>query len=162
MAFALEALGDGHHARALHCRVKLPKHSRDAGTHRHVFHFAPLRCSRYHLWDALCRLSAGETLLRSSVKILISRTGRDCPLLGLSAGVFWSAHHLREPCCSILSRVHRRGRRAQELVSRVDYDGAVTSGVVIAASFAVLAFNGWREQRQAVKAAEKQGTLEAP
>ena len=54
------------------------------------------------------------------------------------------------------------GRRAQELVSSVDYDGAVTSGVVIAASFAVLAFNGWREQRQAVKAAEKQGTLEAP
>lgn len=54
------------------------------------------------------------------------------------------------------------GRRAQELVSHVDYDGAVTSGVVIAASFAVLAFNGWREQRQAVKAAEKQGTLEAP
>lgn len=54
------------------------------------------------------------------------------------------------------------GRRAQELVSQVDYEGAITSGVVIAASFAVLAFNGWRQQRQAVEAAEKQQTLEAP
>jgi hypothetical protein len=54
------------------------------------------------------------------------------------------------------------GERAQELVSRVDYDGAVTSGVVIASSFGVLAFNGWRQQREAAKAAENQRTLEAP
>ena len=54
------------------------------------------------------------------------------------------------------------GRRAQELVSQVDYDGAVTSGVVIAASFGVLAFNGWREQRQAIRAAETKEKLETP
>lgn len=54
------------------------------------------------------------------------------------------------------------GDRAQELVSRVNYDGAVTSGLVIGASFAILGFNHWKEQRAAQKDTEKNKALEAP
>jgi hypothetical protein len=39
------------------------------------------------------------------------------------------------------------GRRAQELVSQVDVSGAMTSGAVILASFGILGFERWREER---------------
>jgi hypothetical protein len=62
------------------------------------------------------------------------------------------------------------GRRAQELVSQVDTDGALTSGIVIAASFALLGFNRWREERAALIAVQQEanaaqdnkGAIEAP
>lgn len=45
------------------------------------------------------------------------------------------------------------GSRAKELVRTLDYDGAVTAGGVIVASFAVLGINSYRHHRRAVKAA---------
>jgi hypothetical protein len=54
------------------------------------------------------------------------------------------------------------GRRAQELISQVGYDGAVTSGGVIAASFGLLAFNRWREQRAQQVSVQEEKSLGAP
>lgn len=39
------------------------------------------------------------------------------------------------------------GQRAQELVSQVDSSGALTAGATILASFGVLGFQRWREER---------------
>ena len=41
------------------------------------------------------------------------------------------------------------GDRAKEIVSQVDYDGALTAGGVIVACAGVLAFNTYREHRRA-------------
>lgn len=54
------------------------------------------------------------------------------------------------------------GDRAQELVSRVDYNGAVSSGLVIAASVGVLGFTRWKEQRAISKTTENTTSPEAP
>lgn len=52
------------------------------------------------------------------------------------------------------------GDRAQELVSQVDRDGAMTSAVVIAASFGLLGVNRILEHRSALKEAENKKQLE--
>lgn len=39
------------------------------------------------------------------------------------------------------------GTRAKEIVSQVDYGGAMTAGICIAGSFGLLAFNKFREQK---------------
>ena len=52
------------------------------------------------------------------------------------------------------------GTRAQELVSRVDQDGAITSAVVIAGSFGLLGVNRVLEHRTALKEAERRKALE--
>jgi hypothetical protein len=52
------------------------------------------------------------------------------------------------------------GARAQELVSQVDQDGAITSTVVIAASFGLLGVNRILEHRAALKEAERRKALE--
>lgn len=52
------------------------------------------------------------------------------------------------------------GRRAKEIVSQVDYDGAITAGVCIAGSVAVLAFNKFREQKALKLETEKPTELE--
>jgi hypothetical protein len=54
------------------------------------------------------------------------------------------------------------GRRAQELVSRVDQDGAVTSAVVIAGSFALLGITQLLDHRAALRAAETERRSETP
>ncbi len=54
------------------------------------------------------------------------------------------------------------GNRAQELVSRVDSDGAISSALVIAASFGVLGFTRWKQQRAIPKNPENTKSLEAP
>lgn len=53
------------------------------------------------------------------------------------------------------------GRRAKEIASQVDYDGAVTAGVCILGSFGVLAFNKFREQKALKAESEKSKELEA-
>lgn len=52
------------------------------------------------------------------------------------------------------------GARAKEIVSQVDYDGATTAGITIAGSFAVLAFNKYRERKTALKELESQNEME--
>jgi len=59
------------------------------------------------------------------------------------------------------------GRRAQELVSQVDSSGAFTAGVTILASFGLLGFERWREERRVLIADRQaiqnnQDTLEPP
>lgn len=54
------------------------------------------------------------------------------------------------------------GKRAQELVSQVDHDGAITSAVVIAGSFALLGVTRVLEHRTALKEAESKKHLETP
>jgi hypothetical protein len=59
------------------------------------------------------------------------------------------------------------GQRAQELVSQVDRSGAFTAGITILASFGLLGFERWREERR-VLIADRQtiqnnhDTLEPP
>ena len=52
------------------------------------------------------------------------------------------------------------GARAKEIVSQVDYDGATTAGIAIAGSFAVLAFNNYRERKTALKELEAKNEME--
>jgi hypothetical protein len=52
------------------------------------------------------------------------------------------------------------GERVQELVSRVDQDGAITSLVVIAGSFALLGINRLLDHRSALKEVETKKQLE--
>lgn len=52
------------------------------------------------------------------------------------------------------------GSRAKEIVSGVDYDGAMTAGICIAGSFGVLAFNKFREQKALKTASTKSNELE--
>jgi len=59
------------------------------------------------------------------------------------------------------------GKRAQELVSQVDSSGALTAGATILASFGVLGFQRWREERKVAisvrqDTASNQNTLEPP
>lgn len=54
------------------------------------------------------------------------------------------------------------GDRAQELVSQVDRDGAVTSALVIAGSFALLGLTRVWEHRKALKEADHKKQLETP
>ena len=53
------------------------------------------------------------------------------------------------------------GDRAKEIVSQVDYDGATTAGITIAGSFAVLAFNNYRERKAALKELESKNEMDA-
>lgn len=52
------------------------------------------------------------------------------------------------------------GRRAQELISQVDQDGAITSAVVIAGSFGILAVIRFIDHRAALKEAQQNKQLE--
>ena len=52
------------------------------------------------------------------------------------------------------------GRRAKEIASGVDYDGAVTAGICILGSFAVLEFNKFREQKALKVESKKSKELE--
>ena len=52
------------------------------------------------------------------------------------------------------------GDRAKELVSRVDQDGAITSVIIIAGSFALLGFTRFLEHKSASKDAQKHKSLE--
>jgi len=52
------------------------------------------------------------------------------------------------------------GSRAKEIVSQVDYDGAMTAGICIAGSFGVLAFNKFREQKALQTESENTKKLE--
>jgi hypothetical protein len=54
------------------------------------------------------------------------------------------------------------GARAQELISQVDQDGAVTSAVVIVGSFGLLAVTRFIDHRASVKQAEQNRQLETP
>ena len=59
------------------------------------------------------------------------------------------------------------GRRAQELVSQVDANGAFTAGATILASFGLLGFQRWREERSVLITVRQaiqnpQDTLEPP
>lgn len=52
------------------------------------------------------------------------------------------------------------GDRAKELISHVDQDGAITSGIVIAGSFALLGLTRILEHRRSLKDAQKHKSLE--
>lgn len=52
------------------------------------------------------------------------------------------------------------GSRAKEIVSQVDYDGAITASICIAGSFGLLAINKYREQKALKTASTKSNELE--
>jgi hypothetical protein len=54
------------------------------------------------------------------------------------------------------------GNRAQELISQVDQDGALTSAVVIAGSFGILGITRFIDHRAARKETEQNNRLETP
>lgn len=76
--------------------------------------------------------------------------------IGLSSvyllGYFGQKIIFENPMVELVLGYIKGGDRAKEIVSQVDYDGALTAGGVIVACAGVLAFNTYREHRRAGRA----------
>lgn len=100
-----------------------------------------------------------QVLARASKLAFLARGG-----IALSSvyllGFFGQKIIFENPAVKFILGFIEGGQRAQELVSQVDEDGAITSAVVICGSFALLGISRLMDHRAAVKASATKTDLE--
>ena len=84
---------------------------------------------------------------RVSKNSFLARGGIGLPSVYL-LGYFGQKIIFENPMVELVLGYIKGGDRAKEIVSQVDYDGALTAGGVIVACAGVLAFNKFREHRR--------------